>query len=425
MRELDKPIGQVFRRLRFQRFLVALVWGLAATLLGAAIAFGVEKAMLRELPGPDWAPFAIASGVAFLIAAGVALFSGPNRVDAAVAIDRSFHLNERLSSVLTLPGDLKDTPAGQALLADTLRHVKDLDIGSKFGLHVPRKAWVPLVPGVMAVGLMLLPATWLQTKTQAKAAANREAESKAIKKETESLNKSIARKREEMDKNQFPEAEKILAQIQKASEELSKSPPNEKDKALVELNKLTDAVKDRQKQIGDAQQIQKQLQQLKEMTSNGPSDQFAKDLAKGDFQNATKELQKLQDKLLSGKMSDTEKKQLNQQLKEMQKKLEQMANMEQRKKQLEEADIIVVNKTDILDAARLDRLTSFGLPLLVGASRKRFIDWVSPAEPQARLGGSIAAHLIAAENGAAIIRTHDVAPTIQALRAAQAIRSRR
>jgi len=75
--------------------------------------------------------------------------------------------------------------------------------------------------------------------------------------------------------------------------------------------------------------------------------------------------------------------------------------------------------------ARLDRLSAFGLPLLVGASRKRFIDWVSPAEPQARLGGSIAAHLIAAKNGAAIIRTHDVAPTIQALRVAQAIRSRR
>lgn len=75
--------------------------------------------------------------------------------------------------------------------------------------------------------------------------------------------------------------------------------------------------------------------------------------------------------------------------------------------------------------ARLGRLSAFGFPLLVGASRKRFIDRVSPAEPQARLGGSIAAHLIAAENGAAIIRTHDVAPTIQALRVAQAIRSRR
>jgi dihydropteroate synthase len=75
--------------------------------------------------------------------------------------------------------------------------------------------------------------------------------------------------------------------------------------------------------------------------------------------------------------------------------------------------------------ARLDRLSAFGLPLLVGASRKRFIDRVSPAEPQARLGGSIAAHLVAAANGAAIIRTHDVAPTLQALKVAQAIRSQR
>ncbi|MGA7804599.1 dihydropteroate synthase [Bradyrhizobium sp.] len=71
--------------------------------------------------------------------------------------------------------------------------------------------------------------------------------------------------------------------------------------------------------------------------------------------------------------------------------------------------------------ARLDELQSFGLPLLVGASRKRFIASVSPAEPQQRLGGSIAAHLVASQHGARIIRTHDVADTVQALRVAQAI----
>ena len=72
--------------------------------------------------------------------------------------------------------------------------------------------------------------------------------------------------------------------------------------------------------------------------------------------------------------------------------------------------------------ARLGELQSFGLPLLVGASRKRFISTVTPSEPQQRLGGSIAAHLIAAEAGARIIRTHDVAETVQALRVAAAIR---
>jgi dihydropteroate synthase len=71
--------------------------------------------------------------------------------------------------------------------------------------------------------------------------------------------------------------------------------------------------------------------------------------------------------------------------------------------------------------ARLDQLRSFGLPLLVGASRKRFISSVSPSEPDQRLGGSIAAHLIAAKAGARIIRTHDVSETVQALRVAVAI----
>jgi len=75
--------------------------------------------------------------------------------------------------------------------------------------------------------------------------------------------------------------------------------------------------------------------------------------------------------------------------------------------------------------ARLPELKSFGLPLLVGASRKRFIDTVSPAAPDQRLGGSIAAHLLAVAGGAAIIRTHDVADTVQALRVAAAIGSAR
>ena len=71
--------------------------------------------------------------------------------------------------------------------------------------------------------------------------------------------------------------------------------------------------------------------------------------------------------------------------------------------------------------ARLGELQSFGYPLLVGASRKRFIASVVPSEPQQRLGGSIAAHLMAASRGAKIIRAHDVADTVQALRVAAAI----
>ncbi|HEX2216527.1 MAG TPA: dihydropteroate synthase [Xanthobacteraceae bacterium] len=75
--------------------------------------------------------------------------------------------------------------------------------------------------------------------------------------------------------------------------------------------------------------------------------------------------------------------------------------------------------------ARLDRLKGFGLPLLIGLSRKRFIASVSPSEPHQRLGGSIAANLAAVRTGAAIVRVHDVAETVQALRIAAAIEEAR
>jgi dihydropteroate synthase len=75
--------------------------------------------------------------------------------------------------------------------------------------------------------------------------------------------------------------------------------------------------------------------------------------------------------------------------------------------------------------AQLHAFAAFGLPLLVGASRKRFINTITPSEPMQRLGGSLAAHLLAVEHGATIVRAHDVAPTVQALAVAAAIRRAR
>ena len=78
-------------------------------------------------------------------------------------------------------------------------------------------------------------------------------------------------------------------------------------------------------------------------------------------------------------------------------------------------------RQSMIALARLRELEFFGLPILVGASRKKFIDSVSPAPPQQRIGGSLAAHLLAARSCARIIRAHDVAETVQALRVQAAI----
>jgi dihydropteroate synthase len=75
--------------------------------------------------------------------------------------------------------------------------------------------------------------------------------------------------------------------------------------------------------------------------------------------------------------------------------------------------------------ARLAELTVFGRPILMGLSRKRFIDWVSPAAPDRRLAGSLAGNLAAVAAGAVIVRVHDVFETVQALKVSAAIGAQR
>lgn len=72
--------------------------------------------------------------------------------------------------------------------------------------------------------------------------------------------------------------------------------------------------------------------------------------------------------------------------------------------------------------ARLGELADLGMPVLVGASRKRMIGVLTGVdEPRLRVGGSVAAAIEAARRGAAILRVHDVRETVQALKVSGAI----
>lgn len=73
---------------------------------------------------------------------------------------------------------------------------------------------------------------------------------------------------------------------------------------------------------------------------------------------------------------------------------------------------------------RLPELKAYGYPLLVGVSRKRFLGELSgEPDPSSRLGGSIAAALMAIEMGADMVRVHDVAQTLQAIAVAVGLRN--
>ncbi|HET9163774.1 MAG TPA: dihydropteroate synthase [Solirubrobacterales bacterium] len=70
---------------------------------------------------------------------------------------------------------------------------------------------------------------------------------------------------------------------------------------------------------------------------------------------------------------------------------------------------------------RLGELRELGRPLVIGASRKSFIGKVDGSPVEQRLGGTIASSILAAAEGADVLRVHDVAEVAQAAKVASAI----
>jgi dihydropteroate synthase len=73
--------------------------------------------------------------------------------------------------------------------------------------------------------------------------------------------------------------------------------------------------------------------------------------------------------------------------------------------------------------ARLDRITALGLPLLVGVSRKSMLGAITGRSVGERLAAGLAAAVLALERGAAILRVHDVAETVDAVAVVAAVRA--
>ena len=73
----------------------------------------------------------------------------------------------------------------------------------------------------------------------------------------------------------------------------------------------------------------------------------------------------------------------------------------------------------------LEHFLHLGYPLLVGASRKSMIDKIHRSDVKERLAGTLAIHLKAAENGASILRVHDVYEHAQALHVRDAFKEQR
>ena len=356
MNELRDQVARARRRLVLEQFLAHSVWCLSAALAVAAVAIAVPRVIaIAGLPDRwDAVWLASALGAGLLAAAVWTIVSRRTALDAAIEIDRRFDLRERVASSLSLSQADLDTEAGQALVKDAVRAASRIDVGDKFRVQLSRRAWLPLVPAVIAFLLV----TFIDPREAASSLDPNApaAIAKQIKTANESLRKKLEAQRKQAEQRGSQSGRGIVqADRGRDAKNLLEKQDLDRTKAAVKLNDLAKQLEERREQLGGKDGLQKQFQNLKNL-GGGPGEKIAQAMKQGDFKKALEEVDKLAKNLREGKLDAKGKEQLAKQLEQMKEKLEAAADAHQQamddlKKQIERAR----EKGDLAKAGELQQ----------------------------------------------------------------------
>jgi hypothetical protein len=347
--EIRIQVRRARRRLVIQQFLSIATWSFFGFLLLAALGVAIPKiwpvAVKPEVWLWSWVGGSLA--IALLVASLWTYMVRRHSTDAAVELDRRFGLRERVASSLTLSEQERESEFGKALVQDAERRVARLNIAEQFRIALRWWNMLPIIPtaAIVAVALLLADAT---ERKEAKANPNASAnpEKDKIIEEMKKLKERLERKKtEEGDKGKLEEAENLLKEIQKTINEMEKKPNLDKKQALVKLNDLSKQLKSQQDKFSSSAEMKKQLSGLKE--EQGPAEEFSKNLKKGDFAAAAKDMRDLQKKMQEGKMSQEERNQAAKQLEQIKQKMQEM--MQEREQAKEELKRQIEQKRDAGD----------------------------------------------------------------------------
>lgn len=360
MDRLKKQVGIARRRLVIQQFLDALAWSWFAALLAAAFAIGVQKWLLVETNGTRWASYWLCGALAggFIVATAWTWLVRLPELAAAMEIDHRFGLKERVSSALSISPNELETPFGKALVDDATRRIGKLDVHQRFPIQLNRRAYLPLIPAVVAFALC-----WLADPTssnQSNASAHTAAIAKQINSAARPIPKKLEQRAQQASDKKLPEAEQLFKKIADSLRELSSKEDATRHEALAKLNDVSKQLEQRREKLADGEQLKQELAAMKNLPA-GPADKLAQDMKNGRFDQALKELEKLNDQLAQGKLDPEKQKKLAEQLKAMQEALQKTADAHQKmqaqlEKQIEQAQQAGDQQTTKNLQAQLDQL---------------------------------------------------------------------
>ncbi len=342
---LSRLVARVRRRVFLQQFGRRLVvLGSSALLLVALAILYLADGRFRGAPWSIDSPLFLtrlawlggAVGLAALIAGLLAWLQQPSPLAAALSLDQTFKLHERISTSYSLTPEQVSSPAGQALAADTERCLAKLSIAPAYPLKPSRRA------ALLPLGFVVcLAAIFFCDRTRNKAVAETTPVSPALKAELDEVQKGL----KELAKQTPPppKAGKLPKgdDFQKFAEELErlaqKEPKtNEEAKDLLkEVTTLEEKMRRHEQGLADrAEALKQQSEEADRLRKNPKKEKLApteKALNDGDFKKAADELQRLSREMQDDKLSDEQREQMDKDMQDLREQLDRLIDVKQKK----------------------------------------------------------------------------------------------
>ncbi len=327
-----QAVHRVVRKASLRLFLRQFIQRLAVTTFVAILGvLAIKIGLWLAGVGLDVvATVAIAGAAAIASAALWALITRPRGVAVARAVDEAAGLRESLSTAWL--HERESDPWSAAVRTDADRRASAVDVRAALPLAIGKLWRVPPIAAVaVAIIWVVLPATspdifgWLEREEQQAQAEQEMEDAQVAIKVAEEIAQKVAEKTgqqlDQFNTDQNPEMQTPQALRMAALDKLTQA-----EQALREEVENGDAAK-------KLEAMRRELSRMKQ-PGPGPAAELARELAKGDFAAAKQQLDELAQQIDSGQLDDATRKQLEEQLKNMQAQLEQIA---QDKSSLEQA----------------------------------------------------------------------------------------
>ena len=342
---MDQIIKQVSRARRLLSIQIAtsiLPWTLLVAFGICFVALLVPKIWYLPMVGPNWPTlWMTAAAVAALLATAlIAFLRRPSIRQSALELDQRFGLRERVSSALDLNARDRDTPIGEALLQDAATKAERIDVRDQFPIR-----FTAMMPWVLLPILACVSSFWIpdaELPELKKLGANSQERLNNVKAQTKPILEQLTKMRKDLEEKGLQESAEEFKKLEKKLEDLQKSQTIDTKKLLADFNDIKKEMEQRKDSFGSSDSLKKAMDGLKKI-DKGPADRVADSLKEGDFKEASKEMEKLLTQLKLNKLTDDQKNQLANQLKQMEKAIEK-ASQEQKdalntmKQQLQRAE---------------------------------------------------------------------------------------